>query len=121
MDWFLILWAVVCVVVVLGMSYWVTRFLGGRGLLRGDLAGGKRGRIRILEQQSLGREEKLVVAQVEEHCYLLGVTANQITLLSELPWDPEQGTQEGDLEPKENKKPAFREAFFDALRQKTRR
>lgn len=120
-DWFLIVWAIVCVVVVLGMSYWVTRFVAGRGLLKGGFGRGGSGRIKVVEQYVLGRDQRLVVVQVEEKHYLLGITANNISMLSEVKWDPAEGLNEELLAQAAKERPAFREAFFDALRQRTRR
>lgn len=120
-DWFLILWAVVCVVVVLGMSYWVTRYLAGSGLLKAKLGRSGTGKIKVVEQQMIGRDQRLVVVRVGETHYLLGVTANNISMLSEIPWDAVDGAGEEAILQETEGKPAFREAFFDALRQKTRR
>jgi flagellar biogenesis protein FliO len=58
---------------------------------------------------------------VGETHYLLGVTANNISMLSEIPWDAVDGAGEEAILQETEGKPAFREAFFDALRQKTRR
>ena len=118
-DWFLIVWAVVCVIVVLAMTYWVTRFVAGKGLLRGSFGQGGNGQIKIVEQRVLGRDQKLLIVQVNEKYYLLGMTANNISLLSEVDWAPQTG--QGDIAADQIEKPAFHEAFFDVLKQKTRR
>ena len=120
-DWFLIVWMIVCVVVVLGMSYWVTRFVAGRGLLKGGFVRGGSGQIKVVEQYVLGRDQRLVVVQVGEKHYLLGITANNISMLSEVNWDPAKGLDEELLAQAGKERPTFREAFFDALRQRTRR
>lgn len=120
-DWFLIVWAVVCIVVVLGMAYWVTRYLAGSGLLKTGLGRSGAGKIRVVEQQMLGRDQRLVVVQVGETYYLLGMTANNISLISEIDWEPTDEAGKESILEESTEKPAFREAFFDALRQKTRR
>ena len=120
-DWFLIVWAIVCIVVVLGMSYWVTRFVAGRGLLKGGIGRSGSGQIKVVEQYMLGRDQRLVVVQVGEKHYLLGITANNISMLSEIEWDPTKGLDDELLAQAAKERPAFREAFFDALRQRTRR
>ena len=120
-DWFLIVWAIVCVVVVVGMSYWVTKYLAGSGLLRTGLGRNGTGQIKVVEQQMLGRDQRLVVVQAGEKHYLLGVTANNISMLSEITWDPANGAGEGANMQEATERPAFREAFFEVLRQKTRR
>lgn len=125
-DWLTIVWAIVCIVVVLGMAYWVTRFLAGKGRLKGGFGRSGLGRsgngwIRVVEQHALGRDQRLVVVQVKEKYYLLGITANSISMLSEVPGDPAKGLDEELLEQAVKERPTFREAFFDALRQRKRR
>ena len=120
-DWFLVVWAIVCIVVVLGMAYWVTKYLAGNGLLKTGLGRNGTGKIRVVEQQMLGRDQRLVVVQAGETYYLLGMTANNISLISEIDWEPTDEAGERTILEESKEKPAFREAFFDALRQKTRR
>lgn len=116
-DWFLLIWAVICVVLVLGLAYWFTRNVAGRSLAgRFSMARGS-GRIQIVEQQVLGRDQRLAVVRVSGKYYLLGITAEHISLISEITWGTEPlGTAEQATE-----KPTFHEAFFDALKQKARR
>lgn len=87
-DVFSLLGMLAIVVLVLILAYWATRWIGAYGARASGtgfrtLAGGA-GRFRILAQLSLGRAERLVLARVGDRCYLLGVTANRITLLREL-------------------------------------
>ena len=86
-DWFLIIWALVCIVVVLGMSYWVTRFVAGKSMSYGGLARRSGNRIQILAQEMLGKEQRLVIAQVGERYFLLGVAPQNISMLAELSRD----------------------------------
>lgn len=118
-DWLPLLWAVICVVVVLGMAWWATRCMAGRGLPGGLMGVGRagRGQIRVLEQQALGRDQRLVAVQVGEQCFLLGVTQGQITLLSEIAWPAQE--PEGTAQAPAQGAP-FREALSNA-RKKARR
>lgn len=50
--------------------------------------------IQVLSTLSLGMKEKLVLIQVEQHRFLLGVTQQQITLLSALPPSTSKETEE---------------------------
>ena len=117
-DWFLIVWAVICIVVVLGMSDWVTRFVAGRSGF-GTRRGGKQ--IEILAQEPIGRDQRLAVARVGEKYFILGIAANHISLLSEL---SKEDTALWEAHPEQTsnpENPSFMEAFKDVLKQKTRR
>ena len=117
-DWVLIVWAVICIVVVLGMSYWVTRFVAGRSSFS-TRRGGKQ--IEILAQEAIGRDQRLAVARVGEKYFVLGIAANQISMLSELSKE-EAAYWEAHPEQTSNpENPSFMEAFKDVLKQKTRR
>ena len=87
-DVFSLLGMLAIVVLVLILAYWATRWIGSFGARasgpgRRTAAGGVGG-LQILAQLSLGRAERLVLARAGNRCYLLGVTANGITLLKEL-------------------------------------
>lgn len=110
------LWLIISVVLIIGMAYWVTRYVAGRGGfgVLGPLAAG---RLEILAQLTLGRDQRLVVARAGERCFLLGVAAGSITMLAEFTaeeaalWREQAG---------EKAAPAFREALNTILRQKGR-
>jgi flagellar biosynthetic protein FliO len=79
-----LLWVVVCILVILGAAYWFTRHVVGTGLYRpGGVGANSRG-MEILAQRSLGKEQRLLVAQIGERCFLLGVSAGSISNLAEL-------------------------------------
>ena len=117
-DWFLIVWAVICIVVVLGMSYWVTKFVAGRSGF-GTRRSGKQ--IEILAQESIGRDQRLAVARVGEKYFVLGIAANNISLLTELDKDAAALWEAHPQSPSTPENPSFIEAFQDVLKQKTRR
>jgi flagellar biosynthetic protein FliO len=79
-----LLWVVICVAVVLALAYWVTKYvaLHGRAGVYNKTENG--GEFVLLSRLALGKDQQLAVVRVGERCYLLGVTAAQITLLAEL-------------------------------------
>ena len=109
------LWLIVCVVLVIGLAYWVTRYVAGRGGF-GPLSGGRQ--MEVLDQLPLGRDQRVVLARAGERYLLLGATPSGITLLAELTeeeaasWRTPQAAGE---------KMSFQEAFTTMLKQKGRR
>jgi flagellar protein FliO/FliZ len=86
-----LLGVVVCVLVILGAAYWFTRHVVGNGLYHPNGVGVKSRGLEILAQLSLGKDQRLLVARVGEHCYLLGVCAGGISNLAEI------GAEEAEL------------------------
>ena len=109
---FSLLWLTACLVLVLVLAYVSTRFLANRS---GFAQPG--GRIRILEQQPLGREQKLALAQVGERWFLLGVTPSGVSLVAE--FTPEEAASWQAETTGET--PTFREALARMMQQKGRR
>lgn len=84
------------VLLILGLAYVVTRWLGtayggksgrsGKGgkVLPASLRAGVPERFQVVAQIGLGRAERLVLARLGDRCYLLGVTEHGFTLLAEL-------------------------------------
>ncbi len=74
----------VTVILILFLAYWVTKFIGQRGLP--GWARGIQGQseLQILWQLSLGKGERLVLVRLHRRCLLLGVTGGGITVLTEL-------------------------------------
>ena len=110
------LWMLVCVVLIIGLAYWFTKYVAGRGAL-GAFSGGRR--MEILDRMPLGRDQSVVLARVGERYLLLGAGTAGVTLLAELTgeeaaaWKPPE-TAEGE-------KPGFKEAFLTMMKQKERR
>ena len=110
------LWMLVCVVLIIGLAYWFTKYVAGRGAL-GAFSGGRR--MEVLDRLPLGRDQSVVLARVGERYLLLGAGTAGVTLLAELTgeeaaaWKPPE-TAEGE-------KPGFKEAFLTMMKQKERR
>ncbi|WP_295765099.1 flagellar biosynthetic protein FliO [uncultured Oscillibacter sp.] len=109
------LWLIVCVVLVLGLAYWCTRYIAGRGGF-GALQGGRR--MEVLDRLPLGRDQSVILARVGGRYLLLGAGTAGVTLLAELTaeeaasWEPPPAGQEGT---------GFKEAFLTIMKQKGRR
>lgn len=116
-----LLWMVVSVAIIIGLAYWFTRYVAGRGGFDafGPLKAGEG--LEILAQLPLGREQRLVVAQAGERCFLLGVTASEISLLAELTAEEAALWRERLKTEEKRETPSFREALNTVLRQKGRR
>ena len=74
------------VILILFLAYWVTRWIAIHGSPGGGISPlpGDGGALRLLAQLPVGRNERLVLARLNQRCYLLGVTEHNITLLREL-------------------------------------
>ena len=111
------------VLLILGLAYVVTRWLGtayggkggkGGGISPAKLRAGGSERFRVIEQISLGRAERLVLACLGDRCYLLGVTEHGFTLLKELEREEAQEW----LREEETPAPA---SFMDVLKDNLRK
>lgn len=80
MMWWEYLKTVFLIVVMIGAAYYVTKFVATK-------AAGTRGRasdIRIRSSASLGRDRQIVIAEVGENAYILGVTAQHVELIDKV-------------------------------------
>jgi len=110
-----LLWMIVCVVLIIGLAYWFTKFTAGRGAF-GSFQGGRR--MEVLDRLSLGRDQHVILARVGERYLLLGTGTAGITLLAEL--TAEEAASWKPLQPPEGN-PGFKEAFAAIMKQKRRR
>ena len=112
------LWLLVSVLVVIGLAYWFTRFVAGRGGF-GPLQTG--GHMEVVSQLTLGRDQKLLLVRAGGRWFLLGVTGANISALAEFTeeeaaaWRREPEAKSGTASP------GFREALQKMLEQKGRR
>lgn len=109
------LWMLVCVVLVIGLAFWATKFVASRGAM-GAFSAGRR--MEILDRMPLGRDQSLVLARVGERYLLLGAGTAGITLLTEF-----TGEEAASWKPPETaeSRPGFKEAFIMAMKQRGRR
>lgn len=116
-----LLWMVVSVAIIIGLAYWFTRYVAGRGGFGafGPLKAGEG--LEILAQLPLGREQRLVVVRAGERWFLLGATASEISVLTEFTAEEAALWQERAEAQEKRETPSFREALNTVLRQKGRR
>lgn len=74
------------VILILCLAWLATRWIGTHSVpgMSGGARPGGGGTLRLLAQLAVGRSERLVLVQLEQSCFLLGVTEHGITLLREL-------------------------------------
>ena len=70
------------VALILGLAYWFTRYIVGGGKM-GNL-GQRNDKLCVLAQLPLGKDQHLAVVRVGERYLAVGMTPQNITLLSEL-------------------------------------
>ncbi len=118
---FSLLWMMICVVAIIALAYWFTKYVAGRGGLGafGPLRAG--GGLEVLAQLPLGREQKLVVVQAGERFFLLGVTASKVSMLAEFTAEEAALWRENTERESKSETPSFRQALDTVLRQKGRR
>jgi len=109
------LWMTFCVVLIIGLAYWFTRFMAGRGPF-GSFQGGRQ--MEVLDRLPLGRDQSVVLARVGERYLLLGTGTAGVTLLAEL--TAEEAASWKTSKPPEGN-PSFKEAFTAIVKQKRRR
>lgn len=92
-----LLWALLVTGLILALAYWFTRHVVGRMAVGGP---GHGRRLAVLEQITVGKDEKLLVVRMGERVYFLAVTQGGVTTLRELspeeaaPWlDDQAGPQ----------------------------
>ena len=114
-PWVSLLGMLIVIVVVIGLAYWFTRHVVGKGRLPSFGMMRKEGELSVIARTQMGKDQRLAVVQAGERYFLLGVTAQNISLLAELSaeeaarWLPKEESGEG-------QNPTFKEAFMDSLR-----
>jgi flagellar protein FliO/FliZ len=117
-----LLWVLVCVVVILGLAYWVTRYLAAAD--RRGLFGKSKGtdHLAVLSRLTLGKDQQLVLIRAGDRYLLLGVTTAQMTSLAEFTKEEAESWQmENDQPPDDQQPPSFGQALHSVLQQKGRR
>lgn len=121
-PWVSLLGMLIAIVVVIGLAYWFTRYIVGKGRIPAlSMMSRRDEKLSVLAQTQIGKDQRLAVVQAGERYLLVGVTAQNISLLSELTaeeaayWLP-KNENEGD-----GQTPTFKQAFTDALRNRKQR
>ena len=79
-DILALVWSIAVVCAVLALAYLFTRYVVGRAA--GQVKGRK---ISPIEQIMVGRDQKLMLVQVEDRVYFLGMSPGGITVVDVLP------------------------------------
>ncbi len=69
----------VMVIAILVLTYFATRYIGKVGKFRG-----KAKYIRLVDQVYISQDKSIAIVKVGEHHMLVGIAANQISLLKEI-------------------------------------
>ena len=109
------IWLTVCVVLIIGLAYWFTRYTAGRGTFGAFQAGQ---RMEVLDHLPLGRDQRVILARVGDRHLLLGVTQAEIRLLAELTAEEAASWKPGEAD---GERPDFKEALISVIKQKRRR
>ncbi len=102
------------VALILVLAYVATKWVAGRSVgISGFSRAASSGKLQILAELPVGRNERLVLLRLMDRCLVLGVTASQITLLREL-----EGEEAAEWFQDNPQKPTFLEAIQENLRKK---
>ena len=74
----------VVIAAVLFLAWWATKQIAQRPGLQGFSGRMPNDEMRVLAQLPLGREQRLVVVECAARYFLLGITQNSVSMLSEL-------------------------------------
>ena len=107
-----LLWLLFCIIAVLLLACWVTRRIAGGMPVAHVKRAGKQ--IEIIAQTTLGKSE------AGTRCFLLGVTANAITVLAEFTEAEAAILREKPEDPENGGKPGFIEVLQKSLQQQRR-
>lgn len=83
-DVWTLLGMLAAVVAILAVAYWSTRLIARRGLSVGAQSIKATGELCVLAQINIGKGERLMLIRLHERCFLIGVTTENISILTEL-------------------------------------
>ncbi len=72
--------AVLLIVVIIMAAYFATKLIAKNGLNR---RGGAE--VKIITSRPLSRDKQLLIAEISEYIYILGVSAHEISLIDKVP------------------------------------
>ena len=108
-PWTSLLWMLFCVAMVTGLAYWFTKFVLGKKQFKKDSG------LEVLTSVSVGRNQRIAVVRAGEQYFLLGLTEQNITKISQLTKE-----EVSVWEKKQPENPSFGEAFKEQLEKKLR-
>ena len=118
MKWLSLIGMCLCVAVILYLAYWFTRRIA-IGNMGGTITSG--GHMRIYDRLALGQNKAVVVARVGLRWLVLGVSDEQITLLTELSEEESRIWRQTKQVGSQATAPKFSDIISDVLRKKNDR
>ena len=116
-----LIWMLVAIVLILGLAYVVTRFVGGN-IPAGTSRKARGKMICSVEQVYMGRDRQIVLVQAGDRYLLLGNTPNQITTLAEFTAEEVEAWREKEKETEgEAQRMSFSQALQKVLKQRSGR
>ena len=100
-------WLIICVVLIIGLAYWFTRYVAVRGV-PGTQSFRESEQFKVLSRLALGREESLALVRAGERYFLLGITHAGISNLAEFSGEEAEGWL--NAQAAQPAPPSFREA-----------
>ena len=113
-----LVWFFICVILVMGLAYFFTKYVVGRNVPM-TFGGIGRNMMHVIAQITLGRDRQVVLIQVGERYYLLGSTANEISLLSEISAEEVEAWREKERQMGgEGQPPSFSQSLQEILKKR---
>ena len=112
-PWASLLWMLFCVAAVTGLAYWFTKFVLGKrrfGMQKDQ-------KLSVLATIGVGRSQRIAVLRAGKRYFLLGLTEQNITKISELTEEEAACWEE---KPRDGENPSFGQAFKEQLEKKLR-
>lgn len=118
---FLLLWVIVCVVLITGLAYWFTRFVVGRSGRAGFGAAHSAVQIRVLSRTPIGKEQNLLLVEVDQRYFLLGAAPGGICAIAEFSQEETKAWKEDPGAPESRQTMDFKHAIQTVMKQRGQR
>ena len=115
-----VLGMLVSVVLILGLAYWFTRYVVGGGRLGSLGLGQQNEKLCVLTQTPIGKDQRLAVIQAGERYFVVGITPQNITLISELTSEEAQPWLKDSMQEGKVMLPGFQQAMIQAWQKRKR-
>lgn len=117
-PWLPLLFMIITVALVIGLAYWFTRYMIGGGKLGAFGVIQNNSPMQIMTQTRVGKEQCLAVVRTSERYFLVGITAQNISLLAELSKEDVAPWLQDEAQRKTEQAPSFKQAVLDSLQGK---
>ncbi len=120
-PWLSLLGMIVVMAAIIALAYWFTRYVVGGNQMRAFGLLQKNDQLQVLAQTPIGKDQRLAVIRAGTRYFVVGITAQNISMLAELSEDEAALWQERQSEKGRAPAPAFQQAFMDALQKRKKR